>query len=90
MHGMAGSAALIILTLSTLNSLSEGLIYLGLFGVGSLVGMALLSVVIAIPLKYSALYLTRFNDLINGLLGTATIFIGLVVLFRTGFSGILF
>ena len=90
MHGMAGSAALIILTLSTLNSLREGLIYLGLFGVGSLVGMALLSVMIAIPLKYSALYLSRFNDLINGLLGTATIFIGLVVLFRTGFSGMLF
>ncbi|VAV96814.1 Nickel transporter UreH, partial [hydrothermal vent metagenome] len=41
MHGMAGSAALILLTLQTLTSPWLGLIYIALFGMGSIAGMAL-------------------------------------------------
>lgn len=63
-HGMAGSAALILLTLQTVHSPMMGLAYMALFGIGSIVGMALLSAIIAVPLWYSA---TRHTLLFNGL-----------------------
>ena len=40
MHGMAGSAALILLTMETMDSLWTGMLYMLLFGTGSMVGMA--------------------------------------------------
>ena len=51
MHGMAGSAALIVLSLQSTASVWQGLIYIGLFGMGSIVGMALFSMIISIPLR---------------------------------------
>src|ERR671925_2058848 len=39
-HGMAGSGALLLIVLSTINSIPLGLAYIALFGVGSIVGMA--------------------------------------------------
>ncbi|MCF6319380.1 MAG: urease accessory protein, partial [Proteobacteria bacterium] len=64
MHGMAGSAALIILTLNTVETPLMALSYIAFFGIGSILGMALLSVVIAVPLKYSA---AKINWLYNAL-----------------------
>jgi ABC-type nickel/cobalt efflux system permease component RcnA len=49
MHGLAGSAALTLLVLSQVPSRSLGLLYLLCFGVGSIGGMALMSVAIGIP-----------------------------------------
>ena len=51
MHGMAGSAALILLSLEAVQSFPMGILYIVLFGAGSIVGMALLSIAIAIPLR---------------------------------------
>ncbi|HIE55251.1 MAG TPA: urease accessory protein, partial [Chromatiaceae bacterium] len=62
MHGMAGSAALIMLTLQNVPSPLTGLLYMLLFGAGSIAGMAALSVVISIPLKYSAQGLTWLHN----------------------------
>lgn len=75
-HGMAGSAALILLTLDTVPNVGAGLLYLLLFGVGSIAGMALLSLVIAVPLRYSAAGLSRLHGLLHGVIGLATIGIG--------------
>lgn len=50
-HGLAGSAALVALSMQSVPSLPIGIGYIALFGVGSIAGMALLSVVIAMPLK---------------------------------------
>lgn len=46
---MAGSAALILLTLETIQSPWPGMIYIALFGLGSMRGKAILSIIIAIP-----------------------------------------
>lgn len=54
MHGLAGSAALILLTVVSAPSISAGIIYILVFGVGSVLGMGLLSVIIALPLRLSA------------------------------------
>src|SRR6267143_6041115 len=45
-HGMAGSGALMILVLATIPSAVAGLIYVAIFGMGSIGGMLLMSVVI--------------------------------------------
>lgn len=54
MHGMAVSTALILLTLHTTVSILDDLSDILCFGVGSIVGMAALSVIIAVPLRQSA------------------------------------
>jgi ABC-type nickel/cobalt efflux system permease component RcnA len=59
MHGLAGSAALILLALRTTDSIGLGLLYMALFGLGSVIGMALLSVAIAVPFNYSATHNLR-------------------------------
>ena len=75
-HGMAGSAALIILTLETIRSPLQGMLYMLLFGVGSMLGMALLSAAIAIPLRSSARGLTWLHNGLQLVIGAATIMIG--------------
>ncbi len=86
MHGMAGSAALILLTLQTVSSPLTGLLYMLLFGIGSIVGMAALSVVIAIPLRHSAKGLTWLNNGLQGLIGIATIALGSTLVYDIGLN----
>jgi len=83
MHGMAGSAALIVLAASQASSPAVGLGYVALFGIGSMVGMGALSAVIAVPLAMSARFLTVANRALQGVVGVVTIAIGLVTLVET-------
>jgi len=76
MHGMAGSAALLILTASTVQSPLLGFGYIVLFGLGSVLGMAALSALIAVPLAYSARALTRLNTVLQVSVGLATMVLG--------------
>lgn len=49
-HGLAGTAALMMLVVGTLPSLLLAAIYILVFGVGSIGGMVLMSVLISVPL----------------------------------------
>ncbi len=82
MHGMAGSAALIILTLQTLSSPWLGLVYIAIFGFGSIVGMGIFSFVIAIPLR-AARHLTWLYNGLQGAVGAGTIALGVFTLVQT-------
>jgi ABC-type nickel/cobalt efflux system permease component RcnA len=53
-HGMAGSAALMLLVLATVSSPVVGLAYVGVFGVGSIAGMTLMSALISLPVRLTA------------------------------------
>jgi ABC-type nickel/cobalt efflux system permease component RcnA len=53
-HGLAGSAALTLLVLAQIASLPLGLAYLALFGLGSIAGMAIMSVAISLPFSATA------------------------------------
>ncbi len=87
-HGLAGSAALLLLTLQSVASPGLGLTYIALFGLGSVAGMALLSVVIAVPLRASARRLGRLRGSFAGAVGGATLLVGLWVLLRAaGLAG---
>ncbi len=83
-HGMAGSAALILLTLETIRSPALGIAYIALFGLGSMLGMAALSVIIAIPLRRSAQGLTWLHNSLQATVGMATIALGSYVVLDVG------
>jgi hypothetical protein len=87
MHGMAGSAALILLTLQTVDSAWAGMFYIALFGIGSIAGMAVLSIVIALPLRYSASGLTSLHNTLQVVIGTGTVIIGGMMVYETGIVG---
>ena len=82
-HGMAGSAALILLSLETLRTPAWGLAYIALFGIGSIAGMAALSVVIAIPMRLTSRRLNRSRNGLSVLVGVSTILLGCFVAFRS-------
>jgi len=52
-HGAAGSAALMLLVLSTIRSPLEGFLYILIFGLGSILGMILISLLLALPLHWA-------------------------------------
>ena len=81
MHGMAGSAAIVVLTLKTVHSPAEGLAYILLFGLGSVLGMAILSTVISLPLRWTAKSLSRAFHGVNACVGLATVGLGLYVMY---------
>lgn len=82
-HGLAGSAALLILTASTVQAPALGLAYVALFGIGSIAGMAALSALMAVPLGWSARALTWAHGCIRGAVGAATAVLGAVLISET-------
>lgn len=83
MHGMAGSAALLMLSASTAPTPALGLGYVAVFGLGSILGMASLSAIIAVPLMLSAQFLTWANRTIQGATGFATLSLGAAIMYET-------
>ncbi len=84
LHGLAGSGVLTLLVLSTVNSLLLGLFYILIFGIGSLIGMLMVSAVIGLPFMFT----TRFgkvNILIELLAGTVSIVFGCVIMYEIGY-----
>jgi high-affinity nickel permease len=82
-HGMAGSAALLVLTVAQTSSAVAGLGYIALFGIGSMAGMGLLSTMIAVPIAVSARWLTWANRSLQGTVGLVTVAIGLNTIVAT-------
>lgn len=81
-HGMAGSAALVVLAASALTTPALGLLYVTLFGLGSILGMGLLSLVIAVPLTWTAKGLTIVHHMIQTAIALGAIMIGGMTLFE--------
>ncbi|MGJ4945498.1 urease accessory protein [Bradyrhizobium sp. HKCCYLS1011] len=86
MHGMAGSAALLVLAVAEAPTPAAGLIYILLFGVGSMIGMAALSAVIAVPFAISARGLSVANHVLQAAVGAVTIGIGVRTILMTAFA----
>jgi ABC-type nickel/cobalt efflux system permease component RcnA len=86
MHGLAGSAALTLLVLTQIQSNALGLLYLAVFGIGSIFGMLLMSGLIGLPFALSA---RRFNGVHDGLqtaAGALSIVFGLWYAYETGIA----
>ena len=81
MHGMAGSAALILLVLETIHNPWLGMLYILLFGIGTMIGMAVVTVVISYPLrKASENGMTWLHNGLQLFIGVITIGLGVLVI----------
>ncbi|MEO6390340.1 MAG: sulfite exporter TauE/SafE family protein [Pyrinomonadaceae bacterium] len=63
MHGLAGSGALIIIVVAQTGSVKVGLLYLTIFGIGSVGGMLLMSALVGLPFALTS----RFYGIHHGL-----------------------
>lgn len=89
-HGLAGSAALMLLILSTIESSTVGLLYIFVFGVGSIGGMMLMSALISLPIYFTAARFNRANLALRGMAGVFSLSFGLLMVYEVGFVGGLF
>jgi len=72
LHGLGGSAAVVLLSLQAARSPAQALGYVAIFGVGTVLGMIALSLAIALPLRASAFRAgTRSLELAVGLASVA-------------------
>lgn len=77
MHGMAGSAAIVVLTAQQASNLASALLYILLFGTGSILGMTVLSTAMIIPIRrFQAKGLTRGYQGIQLAIATLTVSLG--------------
>lgn len=88
-HGLAGSAAVALVVLATIRHPLWSLLYILLFGAGTIAGMMLITAVIATPFAYgrSSARVTRGLRLAAGLLSLG---FGLLLAYRIGFVDGLF
>ena len=88
-HGLAGSAALMLLVLASIRSTFTGIAYILVFGLGTVVSMGLISIFISIPFVASG-RLPKLNRVIRLAAGAFSIIFGLVLAWPIGFaSGLL-
>lgn len=78
-HGMAGGAALTLMVLATIPSVALGLLYILLFGIGSVGGMLLMSALISLPFIVTARRFSTLNTLVRVVAGVASVGFGLVL-----------
>ncbi|MFN4281699.1 MAG: urease accessory protein [Alphaproteobacteria bacterium] len=83
-HGMAGSAALVLLALASLDSIWLGMAYIALFGLGSIVGMAALSFAIGLPLRLTAHRLGALYGGLTAAIGLLTAALGASIVWQIG------
>jgi high-affinity nickel permease len=89
-HGLAGSAAVALLVLSTIREPKWAVLYLLLFGTGTIAGMMLITAAIALPFSFAGY---RFAWLNRGLItasGLVSLGFGLFVSYQIGFVDGLF
>lgn len=89
-HGLAGSAAVALLVLGTIREARWAVFYLLVFGLGTIVGMMLMTLAFAVPFTFAG---SRFAWLNKGLVtatGVASLIFGLFVAYQIGFVDGLF
>jgi high-affinity nickel permease len=89
-HGLAGSAAVALLILSTIQNPKWAVLYLLVFGVGTIAGMMLITAAIALPFSFAGYKFAWLNrTLITGS-GLLSLAFGLFVAYHIGFVDGLF
>ena len=89
-HGMAGSAALMLLVIPTIDSRAFGLLYIVIFGVGSIGGMMLMSLLVSLPFHLTTAKFERFNRVLQAAAGIFSVVLGLTIVYEKGFTEGLF
>jgi high-affinity nickel-transport protein len=90
MHGLAGSGALTVLVLTQIPSVTLGLFYLAVFGIGSSFGMLLMSFLVGLPFALSSRRLGGVHYGLQTVAGALSVAFGFWYAYETGIaSGLL-
>jgi ABC-type nickel/cobalt efflux system permease component RcnA len=82
LHGMAGTAAIMLLVASTLSSAMAGVAYIAVFGLGSTIGMLVLSGVIGLPFVMTSSRSAHIQRVVQGTAGAASLLFGVFLVWR--------
>lgn len=85
-HGLAGSAALMLMILASTKEVGAGLLSILIFGVGSIVGMMLIGLTISVPIMYSRAINQRVFVATQGIASCASISVGVWMLVKLTLS----
>ena len=89
-HGLAGSAAVALLVLTTIRVPGWAVLYLFVFGIGTVAGMMLITAAIAVPFTFSEDRFTRLNRGLGLASGLVSLAFGLFIVYQMGFVNGLF
>ena len=89
-HGLAGSAAVALLVLTTIRVPSWAILYLLVFGIGTVAGMMVITAAIAVPFQFSESRFARLNRAMGIASGLLSLAFGLFIVYQMGFVNGLF
>jgi ABC-type nickel/cobalt efflux system permease component RcnA len=89
-HGLAGSAAVALLVLSTIHNPVWATAYLLIFGAGTMIGMMCMTAAIALPLAFAGDRFIRLSRYLGAASGMVSLCFGSVLVYQLGFVGGLF
>ena len=85
-HGLAGSTAVALMVLSIIREPMAALGYLLLFGLGTVVGMMLITLILSAPFAFTAVNLPTFNWRLRVASGLVSFVFGVVLIYGIGFA----
>jgi ABC-type nickel/cobalt efflux system permease component RcnA len=83
-HGLAGSAAVALLVLTTIRNSKWAIVYLLVFGVGTIAGMMFITGAMALPFVYADKRFARLNQGLRVASGLISIAFGLFLVYEIG------
>jgi high-affinity nickel-transport protein len=89
-HGLAGSAAIALLVLSTIPSARWAIGYLVIFGFGTILGMMLITLAMASTFSFGQRHFVRVGHHFEWAAGLISLVFGMFVTYQIGFGAGLF
>jgi len=89
-HGLAGSAAVALLVLSTIHNPVWASVYLLIFGAGTMIGMMCMTTAIALPFTYAGTRFRKLGQYMGVASGMVSVCFGSFLVYQLGFLGGLF
>ncbi|MER3523830.1 MAG: urease accessory protein UreH [Ignavibacteria bacterium] len=83
-HGMAGSAALMLLILTTISDGMLALAYIAVFGIGSIGGMLAMSTILGLPFTLTAQRSRSLNTIMRAIAGGISVALGIFLAWHIG------
>ena len=85
-HGLAGSAALTLAVMTSMTSAMQGLLYILVFGLGSIGGMLLMSALMSMPFAVLGKWVSGWQRPAQGMIGMLAVSFGLYFAWSVGMS----
>lgn len=79
-HGLAGSAAVMLMIVSTTDRMAQGLLSIAVFGIGSIIGMMVIGFTLSLPLVCSLTVSRRLFVALQGCASAASLCLGVWML----------